>query len=89
MSLTLDTSELEDRQQKFLTEMEVLNRMLRQMIRKNATIAQEQTEFKQQFDSNNQKFKEAEAKKYTIAEQISDIQDRRGTMKDFFRILKQ
>ena len=36
-----------------------------------------------------QQFKEAEAKKDAVAQQISDIQDRRGTMEDFLRILKQ
>ena len=41
------------------------------------------------FDSLSQKFKEAETKKDTVAQQISDILDRRGTMEDFLRILKQ
>ena len=69
--------------------MEVLNGMIQQMIRQNATVAQDQTEYNQRFDSLSQKFKEAEAKKDAVAQQISDIRDRRGTMEDFLRILKQ
>ena len=37
----------------------------------------------------SQKFKEAEVKKDAVAQQIRDIRDRRGTMEDFLRILKQ
>ena len=37
MARTLDTAELETRQQELLSEMEVLNGMIRQMIRQNAT----------------------------------------------------
>ena len=45
--------------------------------------------YNKRFDALSQKFKEAEAKKDAVAQQISDIQDRRGTMEDFLRILKQ
>ena len=45
--------------------------------------------YNQRFNSLSQKFKEAEAKKDEVAQQISDILDRRGTMEDFLRILKQ
>ena len=89
MALTLDTTELEAQQQELLGEMEVLNGMLQQMIRQNATVAQDQTEYNQRFDSISEKFKEAEAKKDAVTQQISDIRDRRGTMEDFLRILKQ
>jgi regulator of replication initiation timing len=89
MARTLDTSELETQQQELLSEMEVLNGMIQQMIRQNATVAQDQTEYKQRFDSLSQKFEDAEAKKDAVAQQISDILDRRGTMEDFLRILKQ
>ena len=41
------------------------------------------------FDTLSQKFKEAEAKKDAVAQQISDILERRGMMEDFLRILKQ
>ena len=63
--------------------------MIRQMIRQNASVAQDQTEYNKRFDALSQKFKEAEAKKDAVAQQISDIRDRRGTMEDFLRILKQ
>ena len=89
MARTLDTTELEAQQQELLSEMEVLNGMIQQMIRQNATVAQDQTEYNQRFDSLSQKFKEAETKKDAVAQQISDIRDRRGTMEDFLRILKQ
>jgi hypothetical protein len=89
MALTLDTTELEAQQQELLSEMEVLNGMIQQMIRQNATVAQDQTEYNQRFNSLSQKFKDAEAKKDAVAQQISDILDRRGTMEDFLRILKQ
>ena len=69
--------------------MEILNGMIQQMIRQNATVAQDQNEYNQRFDALSQKFKEAEAKKDAVAQQISDIRDRRGTMEDFLRILKQ
>ena len=69
--------------------MEVLNGMIQQMIRQNASVAQDQTEYNKRFDALSQKFKEAEAKKDAVAQQISDIRDRRGTMEDFLRILKQ
>ena len=59
------------------------------MIRQNATVAQDQTEYNKRFDALSQKFKEAETKKDAVAQQISDIRDRRGTMEDFLRILKQ
>ncbi|MBR4742665.1 MAG: recombinase family protein [Oscillospiraceae bacterium] len=89
MALTLDTTALEAQQQELLSEMEVLNGMIQQMIRQNATVAQDQTEYKQRFDSLSQKFKDTEVKKDAVAQQISDILDRRGTMEDFLRILKQ
>ena len=41
------------------------------------------------FDALSQKFKEAEAQKDAVAQQISDILERRGMMEDFLRILKQ
>ncbi len=47
------------------------------------------TTVKQRFDSLSQKFHEAEEKKDAVAQQISDIRERRGTMEDFLRILKQ
>ena len=80
MARTLDTTELEAQQQELLGEMEVLNGMLQQMIRQNATVAQDQIEYNQRFDSISEKFKEAEAKKDAVTQQISDIIDRRGTM---------
>ena len=43
----------------------------------------------QKFKEAEEKFKEAEAKKDAVAQQISGIRDRRGTMEDFLRILKQ
>ena len=89
MAKTLDTTELETQQQELLSEMEVLNGMIQQMILQNATVAQDQTEYNQRFDALSQKFKEAESKKDAVAQQISDIRDRRGTMEDFLRILKQ
>ena len=89
MAKTLDTTELEAQQQELLSEMEVLNGMIQQMIRQNAAVAQDQTEYNKRFDALSQKFKEAEAKKDAVAQQISDIRDRRGTMEDFLRILKQ
>ena len=77
------------KQQELLAEMEVLNGMIQQMIRQNATVAQDQTDYNKRFDALSQKFKEAEVKKDAVAQQISDILDRRGTMEDFLRILKQ
>ena len=69
--------------------MEVLNGMIQQVIRQNAAVAQDQTEYNQRYEALSQKFNEAEAKKDTVAQQMSDIRDRRGTMEDFLRILKQ
>ena len=89
MARPLDTTDLEVQQQELLLEMEVLNGMILQMIRQNATAAQDQTEYKQRFDSFSQKFKDAEARKDAVAKQISDILDRHGTMEDFLCILKQ
>ena len=89
MARTLDTTELEAQQQALLSEMEVLNGMNQQMIRQNATVAQDQTEYNKRFDALSQKFKEAEAQKDAVAQQISDILERRGMMEDFLRILKQ
>ena len=67
MARTLDTTELETQQQALLSEMEVLNGMIQQMIRQNATVVQDQTEYNKRFDALSQKFKEAEAKKDAIA----------------------
>ena len=44
MAKALDTTELEAQQQELLSEMEVLNGMIQQMIRQNASVAQNQTE---------------------------------------------
>ena len=54
MALTFDTTELEGQQQELLSEMEVLNGMLQQMIRQNATVVQDQTEYNKRFDSLSQ-----------------------------------
>ena len=89
MAQTLDTTELEAQQQELLSEMEVLNGMIQQMIRQNAAVAQDQADYNRRFVSLSQKFKDAEAKKDAVAQQISNILDRRGTMEDFLRILKQ
>ncbi|MBE5775567.1 MAG: hypothetical protein E7337_16860 [Clostridiales bacterium] len=89
MAKALDTTELEAQQQELLSEMEVLNGMIQQIIRQNATVAQDQTEYNKRFDALSQKFKEAEAQKDAVAQQISDILERRGMMEDFLRILKQ
>ena len=59
------------------------------MIRQNAAVAQDQTEYNKRFDALSQKFKEAEAQKDAVAQKISDILERRGMMEDFLRILKQ
>ena len=88
MARTLDTTELEAQQQELLDEMEMLNSTIQQMIRQNAAVAQDQADYNRRFDSLSQKFKEAEAKKDAVTQQISDILDRRGTMEDFLRILK-
>jgi hypothetical protein len=63
MAKTLDTTELEAQQQELLSEMEVLNGMIQQMIRQNAAVAQDQTEYNKRFDALSQKFKEAEGKR--------------------------
>ena len=55
----------------------------------NSLFAQDQTEYNKRFDALSQKFKEAEAQKDAVAQKISDILERRGTMEDFLRILKQ
>ena len=89
MAKTLDTTELEAQQQALLSEMEVLNGMIQQMIRQNATVVQDQTEYNKRFDALSQKFKEAEAQKDAVAQKISDILERRGMMEDFLRILKR
>ena len=89
MALTLDTTELEAQQQELLDEMEMLNSTIQQMIRQNAAVAQDQADYNRRFDSLSQKFKDAEAKKDAVAQQISDILDRRGTMEDFLNILKK
>lgn len=89
MAQALDTTELEAQQQELLDEMEILNSTIQQMIRQNATVAQDQADYNRRFDSLSKKFKDAEAKKAAVTQQISDILDRRGTMEDFLRILKQ
>ena len=55
----------------------------------NSLFAQDQTEYNKRFDALSQKFKEAEAQKDAVAQKISDILERCGTMEDFLRILKQ
>lgn len=89
MAKSLDTTELEAQQQALLDEMEMLNGMIQQMIRQNATVAQDQADYNRRLDALSQKFKDAEAKKDAITEQISDIRLRRGTMEDFLRIERQ
>ena len=57
------TTELESQQQALLEEMETLNGMIQQMIRQNAAVVQDQTEYNRRFETLSQKFKDAEAKK--------------------------
>ena len=51
MAKALGTTELEAQQQELLSEMEVLNGMIQQLIRQNATVAQDQTEYNKRFDA--------------------------------------
>ncbi len=65
MALTLHSIKPEALQQKLLDEMEVLKRMLRQMILQDATVAQDLTEYSQRFDSIIEKFSNNAEKPFT------------------------
>lgn len=67
MAKSLDTTELKAQQKALLEEMEKLNGMIQQMIRQNAAVVQDQTEYNRRFDSLSQKFKDAATKKDAVA----------------------
>ena len=66
---------------------EQLKKSILKMAVQGKLVSQDQTKYKQRFDSLSQKFHKAEEKKDAVARQISDIRERRGTMEDFLRIL--
>ena len=85
----LDTTALENEQAELILEMETVNGMIKQLIRQNAMIAQDQAEYTRQFDALSQRFHEAEAKEKAISQKISDITTRRGTMEDCLKLLRE
>jgi len=66
LSATLDTSELEQKQQNLLAEMQTLDSALRQLIHQNSTAAQDQNEYRKSYDVIAQKFSSAEEQKKLV-----------------------
>ena len=73
LSATLDTSELEHKQQCLLAEMQTYDSALRQLIHQNSTAAQDQNEYRKSYDAIAQKFSSAEEQKKLVDKKLSDL----------------
>lgn len=89
LAATLDTSELEQKQQVLLTEMQTLDSALRHLIQLNATTAQDQTEYRKRYDEITQKFSKAEEQKKRVEQKLSNLLERRGIIENFIKKLKE
>ena len=89
LAATLDTSELEQKQQALLTEMQTLDSALRHLIQQNATTAQDQNEYRKSYTEITQKFSKAEEQKKHVDQKLSDLLERRGIIENFIKRLKE
>ena len=89
LSATLDTSELEQKQQSLLTEMQTHDSALRQLIHRNTTTAQDQNEYRKSYDAIAQKFSSAEEQKKLVDKKLSDLLKHRCIIENFIRKLKE
>lgn len=89
LSATLDTSELEQKQQSLLTEMQTHDSALRQLIHRNTTTAQDQNEYRKSYDEIAQKFSSAEEQKKLVDKKLSDLLKHRCIIENFIRKLKE
>ena len=89
IAATLDTSELEQKHQALLTEMQTLDSSLRHLIQQNATTAQDQNEYRKSYTEITQKFSKAEEQKKHVDQKLSDLLERRGIIENFIKRLKE
>lgn len=89
LAANLDPSELEQKQQTLLTEMQTLDSALRQLIQQNSTTAQDQTEYRKRYDEITQKFCKAEEQKKRVEQKLSNLLERRGIIENFIKKLKE
>ena len=89
LSTALDTSELEQKQQSLLTEMQTHDSALRQLIHRNATTARDQNEYRKSYDAIAQKFSPAEEQKKLVDKKLSDLLKHRCIIENFIKKLKE
>ena len=89
LSATLDTSELEQKQQNLLAEMQTLDSALRQLIHQNSTAAQDQNEYRKSYDAIAQKFSSAEEQKKLVDKKLSDLLKHRCIIENFLKKIKE
>ena len=89
LSATLDTSELEQKQQNLLAEMQTLDSALRQLIHQNSTTAQDQNEYRKSYDAIAQKFSSAEEQKKLVDKKLSDLLKHRCIIENFLKKIKE
>ena len=89
LAATLNTSELEQKQQALLAEMQTLDSALRQLIHQNATTAQDQNEYRKSYDAIAQKFSSAEEQKKLVDKKLSDLLKHRNIIENFIKKLKE
>ena len=89
LSKILDISDLEQKNQELSTEMQKLDSEMRQMIKENAAIVQDQFDFKKRYDEITIKFQETEGQKSKIELKIRDLIERRSIIENFIKKLKE
>ena len=89
LSATLDTSELEHKQQCLLAEMQTYDSALRQLIHQNSTAAQDQNEYRKSYDVIAQKFSSAEEQKKLVDKKLSDLLKHRCIIENFLKKIKE
>lgn len=84
-----DKSELEQKQQALLTEMQTLDSALRQLFQQNATTVQDQSEYRKSYDEITQKFSKAEEQKKLVDQKLSNLLEHRGIIENFIKKLNE
>lgn len=88
VATVFNLTELTAKQTEYRDEMEVVSQMMQQCIRENATVALDQTEYQERFNSLSSRFESAKEKYTAVTAQISDKQSRKAQMDDFLKLLK-
>lgn len=88
LDMVFDLTELNARQAELHSEMEVVADMMQRCIRENASIALDQSDYQNRFNSLSKRFESAREAYSKVNEAISDKQSRKALMEDFLKLLK-